>query len=238
MTSLAVLAALAAGLATSLAQPPRPKLPPVEPAPQARPRRALVWRPVLCALAGIAAWLFVGGPVGVVVASVAAGGAWSVLARAEPGGVRREREEVARDLPHFVDLLACALRSGAAPSAALATVAAACPGATAHRVEGVLARLRLGLDPAQVWTQVAGDDALAPLGRTLARAETTGSSVAEAVERLADDLERDALAAVEDRARAVGVKAAVPLGLCLLPAFLLIGIVPTVAGLLTTLTRT
>ena len=32
------------------------------------------------------------------------------------------------------------------------------------------------------------------------------------------------------------MKAAVPLGLCLLPAFLLIGIVPTVAGLLTTLT--
>jgi hypothetical protein len=33
----------------------------------------------------------------------------------------------------------------------------------------------------------------------------------------------------------VGVKAAVPLGLCLLPAFVLIGIVPVVAGLLTTL---
>jgi len=29
----------------------------------------------------------------------------------------------------------------------------------------------------------------------------------------------------------VGVRAAVPLGLCLLPAFLLIGIVPVVAGL-------
>ncbi|MCW2792983.1 MAG: type secretion system protein, partial [Nocardioides sp.] len=40
---------------------------------------------------------------------------------------------------------------------------------------------------------------------------------------------------VEDRARAVGVKAALPLGLCLLPAFVLIGIVPLVAGLLTTL---
>jgi pilus assembly protein TadC len=52
-------------------------------------------------------------------------------------------------------------------------------------------------------------------------------------ERLADDLEREALAAVEDRARAVGVKAAVPLGLCLLPAFLLLGIVPLVASLVT-----
>ncbi len=37
------------------------------------------------------------------------------------------------------------------------------------------------------------------------------------------------------RARRVGVRAAVPLGLCLLPAFLLIGIVPVVAGLVSDL---
>ena len=37
--------------------------------------------------------------------------------------------------------------------------------------------------------------------------------------------------------RQVGVAAAVPLGVCLLPAFLLIGIVPTLAGLLSTVTR-
>jgi len=40
---------------------------------------------------------------------------------------------------------------------------------------------------------------------------------------------------VEERARAVGVKAAVPLGVCLLPSFLLIGVVPLVAGLLRSL---
>jgi len=33
----------------------------------------------------------------------------------------------------------------------------------------------------------------------------------------------------------VGVKAAVPLGVCLLPSFLLIGVVPLVAGLLRSL---
>ena len=106
------------------------------------------------------------------------------------------------------------------------------PGPTAQRLDGALARLRMGVDPSLVWGGLADDDVLATLGRTLARAETSGSSVADAVERLADELERSSLAAVEDRARAVGVKAAVPLGLCLLPAFLLIGIVPTVAGLL------
>ena len=93
----------------------------------------------------------------------------------------------------------------------------------------------MGVDPILVWGGLSDDEVLSSLGRTLARAESSGSSVADAVERLADELERSCLAAVEDRARAVGVKAAVPLGLCLLPAFLLIGIVPTVAGLLTTI---
>jgi hypothetical protein len=48
--------------------------------------------------------------------------------------------------------------------------------------------------------------------------------------RLADDQRRRSHAEVEARARAVGVKAALPLGVCLLPAFILVGVVPLVAG--------
>ena len=55
------------------------------------------------------------------------------------------------------------------------------------------------------------------------------------VERLAADLAGRARAETEERARAVGVKAAIPLGVCLLPAFVLVGIVPLVAGLLASL---
>jgi pilus assembly protein TadC len=54
--------------------------------------------------------------------------------------------------------------------------------------------------------------------------------VTDAVAALAEELDEQARARVEDRARAVGVRAAVPLGLCLLPAFLLLGIVPLVAA--------
>ncbi|WP_243395179.1 type II secretion system F family protein [Nocardioides currus] len=216
--------------------PPRPRPRVAEPEGVVGTAAVGRWRPVLCLLAGVGTGLVVGGPPGLVAAPVAVVGAWVALARSEPTARRREREDVARELPHVVDLLSSALRSGAAPAAALAAVAAACPGPTAERLGSALARLRMGVDPLLVWSTLADDEALASLGRTLARAESSGSSVADAVERLADDLERAALAEVEDRARAVGVKAAVPLGLCLLPAFLLIGIVPTVAGLLTSLT--
>jgi Flp pilus assembly protein TadB len=232
-----ILAAVAACLATLLAFAPRQRLV-LDRSDQSQspsPPRAGRWRPVLCLLAGTAAWLFLGGPAGLVAAPLAVAAAWIALSRSEPVAVRREREAIELELPHVVDLLSCALRSGASPPAALAAVVAACPGPTSQRLEGALARLRMGVDPWAVWGALAHDDVLAALGRTLARAETSGASVAEEVERLADDLERASLAAVEDRARAVGVKAAVPLGLCLLPAFLLIGIVPTVAGLLTSL---
>lgn len=232
---MTALAAGCAALAVFLLLPPRARVRVAAPAVETAPSATSTWRPVLCALAGLGAGIFVGGPLALVAAPAAAAGAWMVLARSEPADVRRDREQAERELPHFVDLLSCALRSGTSPHTALTAVVSACPGQTAQRLGGSLARLRMGVDPGLVWADLATDDVLASLGRTLARAESSGSSVAAAVERLADELERSSLASVEDRARAVGVKAAVPLGLCLLPAFLLIGIVPTVAGLLTSL---
>ncbi|MXG89225.1 type II secretion system protein [Nocardioides sp. YIM 123512] len=193
------------------------------------------WRPVWSLLAGAAVWAFLGGAVGALAAPLAAVGTWVVIERAEPASMRREREAAVRELPHVVGLLADALRSGRSPTEALAVVADALPGPASVRLAEVVPRLRLGLDPAQVWAELATDPALGPLGRALARAQRTGAPVVATVERLADDLARGARADVEDRARAVGVKAAVPLGLCLLPAFVLIGIVPVVAGLLTEL---
>jgi pilus assembly protein TadC len=79
------------------------------------------------------------------------------------------------------------------------------------------------------------DAELAVLGRTIVRAHRSGASVATEVAGLADELGRRARVRVEERARAVGVKAAVPLGLCLLPSFLLLGIVPLAVSLMQSL---
>ncbi|WP_245156052.1 type II secretion system F family protein [Nocardioides sp. 503] len=195
------------------------------------------WRPALVLLAAVGVALFVGGTAGLVGGPVAAVVAWVVLGRSEPTTLRRRRERVARELPHVVTLLAAALRAGATPAEATRLVCRALPGPATERLQRVVAHLDLGADPGQVWSEVAREPGLAPLGRVLARSQATGASVVVAVERLSDELAMQGRAAVEDRARAVGVKAALPLGLCLLPAFLLIGIVPLVAGLLGTVTR-
>jgi Flp pilus assembly protein TadB len=237
VTGLVLLAVLAAAAAVALLVRPRPSPPPSTSSPvpgEAGPdvgwlrRHRAVW----ALLAGVGALTVVGGAGGVVAAPVAAVGVWLVAGRAETPESRRWREEVRRDLPAVVTLVAAALRAGAPPGEAVVVVARALPGPAADRLGPVAARLSLGVAATTVWDELAADPELGPLGRTMARASTTGAPVLVAVERLADDLARSARGEVEDRARAVGVKAAVPLGLCLLPSFVLIGIVPLVAGLL------
>lgn len=236
--SAAVLVAgcLAMSVALSLPTPEQPR----RAAPRARPVTRADgwmhrWRPLLAVLAGLAAATFLSGPLTWPAGVVAALGTWVAIGRAESPSDRRLREAARRDLPHVVGLLADALRAGQSPEGALTLVAEALPGPAGDRLGAVVARLRLGLDAETVWADLAADPALAPLGRTLARAHATGASVVLAVDRLATSLAEDHRGAVEDRARAVGVKAALPLGLCLLPSFVLLGIVPVVAGMLGTL---
>ncbi|WP_370246971.1 type II secretion system F family protein [Nocardioides sp.] len=241
---LELLAAAGAALAIALALPPcRSPAPtraePVgggdaEPAPSGdRPGPLRTALTGLGAGAGIA--LFLGGGVGLL-----AGGVGGVLAgrwvrRQEPESVRRECALVRRDLPVLVALLSAALRSGLDAGAAASLVAHALPGPAAARLRPVVDRLRLGVPPEEVWRSLAADPELAPLGRALARAARSGAGVAEVVARLADDLAAQERARAESEARRVGVRAAVPLGLCLLPAFLVLGVVPVVAATLRTL---
>jgi pilus assembly protein TadC len=162
---------------------------------------------------------------------VAAGVAHHLVSRAESPTARREREEVVRTLPQLIALYSSTLRSGAEPVAGLAHVCAALPGPAADRLAPVVERARWGASGGEAWGAVASDEVLAPLARAMVRSQASGASVVQMIDRLADELERESLARAEDAARRVGVAAAIPLGVCLLPAFLLLGVVPTVASL-------
>ena len=229
-----VLLAGVAGAVVWLAMPASPPRlgsgPPgrsVSTAPDERGPRRWLWS----ALAGLGAWAFVSGAAGLAVGVVAAGVVWVVLGRAETPAQRARRVRVRVELPHVVGLLAAAVRGGLPPADALALVCVALPGPAADALATLPPRIALGVDPAEAWRVLETDPGLAPLGRTLARSARTGEPIADALDRLGAELAARARADAEDAARRVGVRAAVPLGLCLLPAFLLIGIVPVVAGL-------
>lgn len=184
-----------------------------------------------CAIAALSVWAWVGGEAGLVAGVLAGGATGLVITRSEPASSRRARAAARAELPHVVALLAAALRGGAAPEVALGVVCDALPGAAAERLRPVRARLAVGVAPSLAWSELAGDPVLGQLGRALARSQRTGAAVAEVVASVGTELARARRAQAEDRARTVGVRAAIPLGLCLLPAFVLLGIVPLVAGL-------
>jgi Flp pilus assembly protein TadB len=237
---LACIAVLSAAVAAAAAFPDRSPVPVATVRPPTTSAPESDGRPLLRVVASLAvavgAWVLAGGLPGLGMAAVAGGVCWWVTGRMEPYAVRRRRKRLAAAVPQVVDLMAACLGAGLSPSAALEHVAAAVGPPAAEELASVSARLRFGVDPATVWRDLAQHPQLGGLGRALARAVETGASVADAMQRLSEDLRRTARSDVESRARAVGVKAAVPLGICLLPAFVLVGVVPLVAGAVGVLT--
>ena len=188
------------------------------------------FRPVLSGIGGAGGWAFVGGPVGLVTGLVCAVAVWVALGRGEDPAVVRRREQLLEDLPLGVDLLGACLDAGAAPESALTTVADAVGGPVAEEFLGLHHLIEVGVDPVRVWRSVARHPQLGPLGRAVVRAHESGASVSRAVHQLSAEIAERSRADVEVRARSIEVRASVPLGLCLLPAFVLLGVVPMVAG--------
>jgi pilus assembly protein TadC len=132
-----------------------------------------------------------------------------------------------------LDVLAACLRSGMAVSTAAAATALSAPPDLARILTRAAHMLALGADPATAWSNPnpRRDVHVDSLLRLARRSAESGSALAEGVAELADQTREDAA----DEARAAAERASVliagPLGLCYLPAFLCLGIVPVVAGL-------
>jgi Flp pilus assembly protein TadB len=232
-----LVAASSAAGAAALALPPRRRGPRRDGAREASRQGPRPLRSLATVAVALGVMVFVGGQWGVPVGLLAGAGCWWLTGRMEPPAVRRRRERLAAAVPHAVDLMAACLSAGLSPAAAVEQVAQAVEPPLAGELAAVCARLRMGVDPVTVWRDLAAHPQLGRLGRTVARAAESGASVADAMLRLSDDLRRQTRAEVESRARAVGVKAALPLGTCLLPAFVLVGVVPLVAGSVSVLLR-
>lgn len=202
---------------------PRPEPPPRDPRAGESRRR---W--VLAAATGTAVALLVGGWPGVVLGALAAVGAARVLPAGGEGSARDRNRSSARDLPVACDLLAVCLAAGVPVAGALAAVGGAVPAPVGPELTTVAGLYRLGAEPRRAWADVP--DALAGLGRVLVRAGESGSSVVVGLRALAADSRVAARADTEAGVRRAGVWILAPLGLCFLPAFVCLGVVPLVLG--------
>jgi Flp pilus assembly protein TadB len=180
---------------------------------------------------GLAVALVISGVLGVALGVVAAVAADRLIPRLEPADARRRRQDRAAELPLTLDLLGVCLRAGMPLVAALETVADALPGPFSDDLRVVAGLQRLGAAPAAAWAELTADPDLAPVGRAVARSAESGSRLAAAFDRLAADRRSVLASAGLSRARSAGVVAMAPLGLCFLPAFVCLGIVPIVLSL-------
>ena len=177
---------------------------------------------------GMAAGLWIGGFVGPVVSLCVASVTWFALGHLESNASVRERAARARALPLVAELMSAAVAAGSPPVVAAEAVADALGGPIGAALRSAAASARLGSDPAAAWLTLGTDPAFRPLARALAASASRGTSPNEVLDRVARDARDAARWAAEARARSLGARAAAPLGLCFLPAFVLVGIVPLV----------
>lgn len=144
---------------------------------------------------------------------------------------RAGRAPPRRELALCLDLVAAALRGGQPLPAALALAAPAASEPTATELTRVARLLRLGADPVEAWRGIADDDVLAPVAQAACRSADSGIRLAHGLERVGEDIRAAVRAAAEARAQRAGILAMAPLGLCFLPAFVCLGVVPVVVGI-------
>jgi len=180
---------------------------------------------------GLAVAVFVGGPVGLVAGIGAAVGGGLALRRLEPAQVRRERAVARGDLPFAADLLAATLRAGAPPDRAALVVGEVLGGPVGLRLARVGRALRLGAEPDAAWAHLADLPGGPRFAAAATRSAEHGIALSRALDRQAADLRVAKAAAAEAAVRRVGVLAVLPVGLCFLPAFVLVGVVPVVVAI-------
>ncbi len=130
----------------------------------------------------------------------------------------------------LLELIAGALRAGLPPAHAVLAVAQEIDGADAEVLEAYGRALAAGVPASLAATRLPAP--LAPLGTGVVLAAEAGADLARVLRSAAADSRRGRARDAEARAAQLAVRLVLPTGLALLPAFVALGIVPTVVSLL------
>ncbi|MEU4247892.1 type II secretion system F family protein [Amycolatopsis sp. NPDC026612] len=183
------------------------------------------------AASGVSAALLVGGAAGVGVGAIVAATGWWAIRR-----TRRPRPPVMDiaaklRLAGTLDLLAACLRAGLPVPSALDAVAGTSPAAARTALSSTAGLLALGSRPDEAWAPVRAVPGLGELAGAAIRTSRSGAAFATAAGDLAGRLRDELATEAEERAERAGVVLALPVGLCFLPAFFCLGVLPVVLGL-------
>jgi pilus assembly protein TadC len=139
------------------------------------------------------------------------------------------------DVPLLLELLAAALDAGLPIPWALRLVAGVASAPIREALDKVVAGLQMGASWEHVWESARGVGPVEQIQGALSFAALTGAPAAPLLFAEARQRRRQQQREAEKRAAALGVKLVVPLGLCSLPAFVCLGIVPVVMAMVPSL---
>lgn len=129
------------------------------------------------------------------------------------------------------DLLAACLRAGLPVADALRAVAGGLPDEAAGALQRTSDLIALGAAVEDAWQPAVDCPDTAALAGAARRSARSGTALAGAAAELAQRMRAELTDAAEARAQRAGVLITGPLGLCFLPGFLCLGVVPVVLGL-------
>ncbi|MCW2132319.1 Type II secretion system (T2SS), protein F [Arthrobacter sp. VKM Ac-2550] len=138
----------------------------------------------------------------------------------------------APDTALMLDLLGAMIQSGTSLPAAVATLAQVAEPGSRERLDKVASALQLGTEWHTAWGLVGRDTRLDEIQEALRFGAATGAPSAAILYAQADQLRRRRRQEAERRAATLGTRLVLPLGLCALPSFISLGIVPVLISLL------
>ena len=137
-----------------------------------------------------------------------------------------------RDTAMMLELVAAMLDAGSGIGRSLELVAASASDKYSGALRPVVAALAIGADWETAWRSSAVRlPEVLELRDALGFAALTGAPSSAILYAQAARLRRERFRAAEKRAASLGVKLVVPLGLCSLPAFICLGVVPVLLAL-------
>lgn len=152
---------------------------------------------------------------------------WLLLARGRPRAKKEVPDRgraVSLDPAIACELVGAVLRSGASVPAALEALGLVVGGRSGHELAVAARMLRFGSAWPEAFAQVSPE--WSPVTDALQLAWTDGVAPDSMLAATAGALRASRAARAREEAERLGVRLVLPLGLCLLPAFVLIGLVP------------
>ena len=149
--------------------------------------------------------------------------------RRGPGRRRDGSAPVEVEVPVLLDLLDAACAAGASIPRALAVVGGAVEGERGTALCRAAGQLVLGSRWVDAWA--GSPPALEPVAASLRASWEDGAAPGAGLRRMAEAQRRSRHARAVEAANRLGVRLVLPLGLCYLPAFVLVGLVPVLMSM-------